>query len=137
MELTIKDLQKQKDTLQASLDDTNYQLRYLLHDVATRGDPFSSVVNPSSGLDSAPPSIAHQDLVFKNIEELQQQNQNLINKLRETEQILASKQQEFELANSDEMQSTEAFDAAFENAGTLITKLREQSTSSELRYVQN
>ncbi|GAB5588815.1 hypothetical protein Unana1_03715 [Umbelopsis nana] len=133
MELTIKDLQKQKDTLHASLDDTNYQLRYLLHDVATRGDPYSSVVNPSSGLDSAPPSIAHQDLVFKNIEELQQQNQNLINKLRETEQILASKQQEFELANSDEMQSTEAFDAAFENAGTLITKLREQSTSSELR----
>ncbi|CAM0137312.1 hypothetical protein VKS41_005025 [Umbelopsis sp. WA50703] len=133
LELTVNDLQKQKETLQASLDDTNYQLRYLLHDVASRGDPYSSVVNPSNGFDSAPPTLAHQDLVFKNIEELQQQNQNLINKLRETQEALTAKQQESEHANSADMQSTEAFDVAFENAGTLITKLREQSASSEIR----
>jgi hypothetical protein len=133
METTIKNLQQQKDALQVSLDDTNYQLRYLLHDVATRGDPYSSVINPSTGLDSAPPSIAQEDLVFRNITELQEQNQNLVNKLRETQQALASKQQEMELASNEDIQSTAAFDTAFENAGTLITKLREQSTSSELR----
>jgi hypothetical protein len=133
METTIKHLQQQKDALQVSLDDTNYQLRYLLHDVATRGDPYSSVINPSNGLDSAPPSMAEGDLVFKNIAELQQQNQNLINKLREAQQALASNQQQMDLASNEDIQSTAAFDSAFENAGTLITKLREQSTSSELR----
>jgi hypothetical protein len=77
--------------------------------------------------------MAEGDLVFKNIAELQQQNQNLINKLREAQQALASNQQQMDLASNEDIQSTAAFDSAFENAGTLITKLREQSTSSELR----
>ncbi|RCI03917.1 hypothetical protein CU098_000519, partial [Rhizopus stolonifer] len=78
---TMDDLKKEKDNLTASLNDTTYQLQYLLSDIERRSQPIPANLKSTHTLLGGveiTPNLPHHQLVYTNVAELQDRNKELV-----------------------------------------------------------
>ncbi|CAO3584199.1 unnamed protein product [Absidia cylindrospora] len=78
-------LEHTKEDLEASLSDTTYQLRYLLRHVESQYGTLPEEVQETSDLLGSaciPPTLSHEQTIFKDISDLQMRNQELMTEVR-------------------------------------------------------
>ncbi|GAA5803103.1 hypothetical protein HPULCUR_008578 [Helicostylum pulchrum] len=135
---TVSDLTDEKKNLEASLNDTTYQLQYLLSDVQRRNAPIPSAVRESAELLTAiqvSPSIPHDQLIFKDVAELQDLNTKLVSEVRTLREQVTSTSNEISHANTKRNSDVEFYKNALNEAKQTITSL--SSTSEDLQKQLN
>ncbi|CAO3619064.1 unnamed protein product [Mucor hiemalis] len=126
----VGDLTKDKSGLEATLNDTTYQLQYLLSDVQRRNEPIPSKLADSSELLSATqlcPSLPHDQLVFKNVAELQDLNTSLVSEVRSLTEKLQSTFNEFSNANVKRDNDVQFYKTAISEAKQTVSELNDKS----------
>lgn len=135
---TVSDLTDEKKNLEASLNDTTYQLQYLLSDVQRRNAPIPSALRESAELLTAvqvSPNIPHDQLVFKDVAELQDLNKKLVSEVRTLKEQVTSTSNEISHANTKRNTDIEFYKNALNEAKQTITSL--SSTSEDLQKQLN
>ncbi|KAI8365314.1 uncharacterized protein BYT42DRAFT_589513 [Radiomyces spectabilis] len=102
--------------LTASLNDTTYQLRYVLRDIESRDGSFPPEVTNAEELLSAPvfaPTLSHEQVIFKNVTELQQRNQELLDSVRDLSGNLQKKSQALDKLQQQYDQDHQDWDIKF------------------------
>lgn len=127
---TVADLTEEKKNLEASLNDTTYQLQYLLSDVQRRNDPVPANLKQSAELLTAAqicPTIPHNQLVFKNVSELQDTNEKLVHEVRTLKEQLESTSTEISNVNTKRNSDVELYKNALEESKQTIANLSAKS----------
>jgi chromosome segregation ATPase len=127
---TVNDLSQDKKSLEASLKDTTYQLQYLLSDVQRRNEPIPMGLQKSAELLTAAeviPGLAHDQLVYKNIAELQDLNHKLISEVRDLTQKVQATSTEISSANLRRNTDVEQYKTALAEAKQTTTDLSNKS----------
>ncbi|CAO3597640.1 unnamed protein product [Absidia cylindrospora] len=124
---TIDKLERTKQDLSASLNDTSYQLRYLLQHVESQnGSLPSEVQQKNDSIENAqtPVPLGHQKTIFNNISDLQQRNQELMIEIRHLSTQLEEKTTE---ANTYAMSAKDANDLLTDTSAKSTTLIRDQN----------
>lgn len=131
MKAELEELQKTKEDLQRCLQDTSYQLCYLVREVESQSGELPEGIQSSSDLlaYSRSPSIDHDKVVFKNIQELQKRNQELLYNVNVLTENLQKKEAEIGNFATEKIKFTEAIN---ESKGT-IAALNDKIVSLEAR----
>lgn len=123
---TVNDLTQEKKNLEASLKDTTYQLQYLLSDIQRRNEPIPMALKDSAELLGAAqviPGLAHDQLVYKNVAELQDLNTKLVGEVRNLTQKVQATSTEISSAISRRNTDVETYKTALAEAKQTTTDL--------------
>ncbi|KAI8351196.1 hypothetical protein EDC96DRAFT_292211 [Choanephora cucurbitarum] len=77
----MDDLKKENNSLKTSLNDTTYQLQFILSDIERRNQPIPATLKSTATLLNGAeitPSLPHNQLVYTNVAELQDCNKQLM-----------------------------------------------------------
>ncbi|CAO3674478.1 unnamed protein product [Rhizopus microsporus] len=121
-------IKSEKEKAENALNNTTYQLQYLLVDVQKRQDPIPPPVQVSVKLLSEPPiipNLEHDKLAFKNVSELVDLNKSLSQQVFTLKQELAAARDAANTAASEEQTS------ALEEAQSVILHLNQQLTERQ------
>lgn len=124
----IRNLNYEKKRIEATLNDTTYQLQFILVDVQKRHDPIPTQVQSSAGLVSditLTPTLEHDQLAFKNVHELVDLNKAL------REQIYILQEELTSVKNAASSITNEEQAAALNEAQVVISRLDQQLTEKE------
>lgn len=128
----VKDLQLENNKLVASLNDTTYQLQHLLNEVQRRGEPIPLSLRETSNLlkdVEITPNLPHQQLVFDNVAELQDRNNELTNQVRQlTDKVkeTTNRISEFQISRSSDI---EVYKNTIEECRKTVVELSDKATS--------
>ncbi|KAK7028127.1 Protein mlp1 [Paramarasmius palmivorus] len=124
---------RENDLLQQQLDDLGRQVRVLLREIARRDDPN---LPPDEELELIPPAenveevITNHLVLFRSINELQDQNQRLLKVTRDMGQKMENEERDYREAM--EKEQGEAIREAHEAMQQLEAELDKQKKSSEI-----
>lgn len=128
---SVNDLTEDKKNLEATLRDTTYQLQYLLSDVQRRNEPIPVALRNSAELLSAAqitPGLPHDQLVYKNVAELQDLNSKLVYEVRTLNEKVQITSSEISNANAKRSTDVESYKTALDEARQTVTDLSKKST---------
>ncbi|KAI7856043.1 hypothetical protein BDC45DRAFT_71241 [Circinella umbellata] len=133
----IQELQRKNNDLDKSLNEVAHQLRYLIQDVESRNELLPPGVKSSSDLirfaTSQDPDFSQEDLVFKNISELQEQNQKLLERIRKLEEQVKEKTHLAEQLRREEVGNKEKYTQTMNEAKDTINELNYNVVTLERR----
>ncbi|CAO3641274.1 unnamed protein product [Cunninghamella blakesleeana] len=140
-QLTTKldSLKKENENLSISLNDTSYQLRYLLRHVESQyGNLPPEVAESNDLLANAhiPSSLGHDATVFKDISELQQCNQKLMTEVRTLTTQLNVKSKEAEVHAASAKENYDHLNETTAKSKSLILEQNEKLQALELRLTK-
>ncbi|ORZ04353.1 hypothetical protein BCR42DRAFT_198599 [Absidia repens] len=124
---TIDTLENTKQDLSTSLNDTSYQLRYLLQHIESQHGSLPSEIQPKNdSIENAqtPLPLGHQKTIFNNISDLQQRNQELMVEIRHLSTQLEEKITE---ADTYAMSAKDANDLLTDTSAKSTTLIRDQN----------
>ncbi|KAG2227391.1 hypothetical protein INT45_004347 [Circinella minor] len=123
----VEDLRRENDELNTQLNDTVYQLRYLLREVKN-SEILSSYINSDGPVDltmynDIQPHIPHDKLVYKSADDLLNKNQVLQRDLLNTNHQLRSKSQQVERMTGQYNELKQKYDRETSTANVKISDL--------------
>lgn len=128
-EASTADLRKQNEELSASLQDTTYQLRYLIRDVQSRQERLPPGVESADDLLTfamSSPTLDHDKVVFKNLDELQQRNQELLTEVRNLTAAVEEKTRTIEGYTSQQARTEESYEKTISDAKATIDEMNDK-----------
>ncbi|KAI8065290.1 hypothetical protein BC940DRAFT_86566 [Gongronella butleri] len=132
----LDDLARDKQDVEASLNDTSYQLRYLLRYVQFQYGALPPKLQETGDLlDDAqiPPTLDHDDIVFKDFDEMQQRNQQFMSDVRRLKADVLQKSQEIDQLQAELSDKQAQLDNAFGQSTSVIRDQREKLEALEYR----
>ncbi|CAO3648212.1 unnamed protein product [Cunninghamella echinulata] len=129
-------LKKENEDLSTSLNDTSYQLRYLLRHVESQyGSLPAGVAESNDLLTNAhiPSSLGHDKTVFNDISQLQQRNQELMTEVRTLSTQLQEKTKEAEKHAASAKENYTHLSETSAKTKSLINEQNEKLQALELR----
>ena len=133
----IQELQRKNNDLDKSLNEVAHQLRYVIQDVESRNELLPAGVKSSSDLirfaTSQDPDFSQEELVFKNISELQEQNQKLLERIRKLEEEVKEKTRLAEQLRREEVGNKERYTQTMNEAKDTINELNYNVVTLERR----
>ncbi|KAG0179601.1 hypothetical protein DFQ29_001887 [Apophysomyces sp. BC1021] len=133
---TVQELERKNEELTASLNDTTYQLRYLLRDVESREETIPPEVQSLADLMAyaeVSPTLDHDKVVFKNLSELQQRNSELLTEVRQLTNQIEKKTKEINLLSTQESEKDQSYETTMKIAQDTITDFNEKIALLESR----
>ncbi|ORX61469.1 hypothetical protein DM01DRAFT_163115 [Hesseltinella vesiculosa] len=136
LEKQIADLSRDKQDLEASLNDTTYQLRYMLRFVQYQYGALPDQVKDTHDLlkdSQIPSSLEHDKTVFKDFDEMQQRNQTLMTDIRHLEANLSQKSTQVDQLSTTLKEKEALLSDASAKSTSLIRDQREKLEAMEHR----
>jgi methyl-accepting chemotaxis protein len=137
LEAQVDQLVRNNQDLDASLNDTSYQLRYLIRHVESQNGTLPAEVPPPNNLlgdAHIPPTISHDKIVFKDITELQERNQELLTEIRHLTTQLKEKTIEAQSNADTAKEQHDLLNDTTTKSTALIRDQNEKIQALELRY---